>query len=88
MQEKEFGEAWRAEKNVAALRRNKWARVFDVFNREHDKRAERCGILDRERDKWKASGVVADRQLGSKKRTGRKRVGSVDQSGRWHVEKR
>ena len=27
-------------KKVVALRRNKWARVFDVFNREHDKRAE------------------------------------------------
>ena len=51
-------------------------------------RERRYGILDRERDKWKTSDVVADCQLGSEKRTGRKRVGSVDQSGRLLVEKR
>lgn len=37
--------------DVASKRRDEWTRDFDVFNREHDKRAERCGVFNRECDK-------------------------------------
>ena len=54
-------------KDVASKRRDEWARRdFDVFNREHDKRAERCGVFNRERDK-RCGGL----STGSEKRTGR-----------------